>query len=668
MRLLDALWSLPRRSTTRPVWARCAAAGLLLTAALATSLSGCGSDQAIEEDPQLSFNVDGTPKRIVHEFAPDTTNGQLQQESTVRIFSTGKVGLQLKNISFVSQNKFIKEVWPSGKPTFPTTLAPTDSLTIKIQFKPSAGQEDNNGAVLTIQHNDPKVPGNVVINFKIKLLGPKIATNATQLTFVNPSKAAPPTQCVKFGNEGNAPLVFKSVFLGTATPYYKVISSPNEGDSIAAIGEGDNPKANPKLLEICVRLTPEGQDADYATKLLIETNDPSTPQKTIPITVKYELDNKFTVTCSNPNGDLKFDFSDVTAGAAERCCNIYNDGPGAGFLVNGVDIKALTDGNQELADALFDVTLYALDPSGEKKTVTLPRSISPGKSLDFCTSFAYPADGKTTGGEMVIRYSQSNQSDTVQIPVVAGKCETPNLVIAPIASPVWLNAKVGAKSSGQLVVANQSCAPLQVIGACVSQVGGLASNPCGPDKASPHFKLSPDVGLTGVPAWGLLPLNVVFEPKDNKYPEVQHYLHIDYCGGAWDGAKCSEPLASVDISVTGLVAEDVQAPKLSLALAAGAAPMVGQPFKVEAAATAGALPIGQFGAYLWFIAKRPANSLLWLSTEFQSTDSPWVSIKPDVAGKYTIIGAVQAVDDADSSNVAWSQQVLLEVDVAPKAK
>ncbi len=646
--------------TTR--WPRTLAA-LLLAASALVQVQGCGSEQTLELFPQIDVTIDAQPSKTLHEFAADTTGGQLTSEAVVRIRNSGRGDLVLSEVAFVSQNKYIKDAWPAGKPTFPKSLKEGEILTIKVQFKPDPNDEDNGGAIMTIKHNDKKVPNDIVLSFKIKLQGPKIALDQTQMVFVNPSKAAPPTQCVTFGNAGNAPLVFKKAYLGTASPYYSVIETPNEGDSIPALGEGANPKANPMKLKVCVRLTPEAKDADYASKLVIESNDTSNTQANVVLNVKWEEDNKYTVTCASADGKIKYDFTGINAGVAERCCNIFNEGP-SGFLVNQVEVNALTSAKQDLAEKLYAVNIYATNANGDPESVKLPRSISPNKSLKFCVEYTYPSDGATTNGETVIRFTQANQPDALQIPVVAGTCDTPDLVLGPGASPIWMDATVGTKTSREVVVANQSCAPLQIIQACVSQVAGGAS-PCDAKTLSQHFFVDPEVGLTPVDAWGLLPIKVRFEPANNKFTNVQNYLQVVYCGGTWDGSACSEAPTTATVNLIGYIGSDRKLPELSLALAAGSSPKVGQPFKIEAAATDGDWPVGLYGAYVWFISSRPAGSTLWLSTEFQATDTPWLALKPDVAGKYRIVGAVQAVNDNNPGEFSWSQQVAIEVDVAP---
>lgn len=632
------------------------------------ALTACSSSNELENFPQVDVSIDAVPGKSLHEFAADTTGGQLQSEATVRIRNSGNATLKVTAVDFVSQNKFLKEIWPNGKPEFPKSLEPNDFLTVKVRFTPDPNEEDNNGAVMTIKHDDKKYGADVVLQFKIKTSGAHAVFTPKSLTFINPSKSSPKTECVQIGNDGNAPLIFKGAAIGTASPYYSVVETPNEGDTIPALGEGNNQKANPMYLKVCVRVLPEGQDKDYSGKLVITTSDAAAGSVVIPMAVQWKLDNKYTVTCSAPDGGIKFDFLGVSAGVAERCCSIANDNPatGSGMAINKFTVEALDESKKELVASLYSTSIESKNAAGDPIKVEAGKfAINPGKSAKFCVTYTYPQDGKTANGEAVVRFTIAQLPDAVQIPVFAGTCDTPDLVLAPGASPLWMDAAVGSKTTRTLVVANQSCAPMQILQACASQVAASGTNPCGKaDALSQHFFVDPEVGLSSVDAWGLKPLTVRFEPPNNKYVDVQHYLHIVYCPGAWDGSKCSEAPVTVTTNLLGYVGADRKLPELSLAVATPGDLKVGQPIKIEASALDGAWPIGEYGAYVWFIAKRPAGSGAWLSNEFQSTDTSWINLKVDAPGDYTVMGAVQAVNPQNPGQFAWSIQAKVDFSVA----
>ena len=131
------------------LWSRTLAA-TLFTAVATLLVQACGSETTIEMFPQIDVTIDAQPSKTLHEFAADTTGGQLTSEAVVRIRNSGRGDLILSEVAFVSQNKYIKDSWPAGKPTFPKALKEGEILTVKVQFKPDPNDEDNGGAIMTI--------------------------------------------------------------------------------------------------------------------------------------------------------------------------------------------------------------------------------------------------------------------------------------------------------------------------------------------------------------------------------------------------------------------------------------------------------------------------------------------------------------------------------------
>ena len=630
-----------------------------LIALAATVAAGCSTNASLEEFPQIQVTLNGQNKSS-WEFSPDTTGGQLTQEIKVLIRNSGKGVLTIKTLDWLSQNPFMKVKYSGGKPTLPLSLANNASYGFSVVFAPDPNVENNKSAKLTVGHNDLDKKA-VNIFFSIRAQGAKISLDTTQYVFVNASKANPPTACFKFGNTGNAKLAFLKSYFSTSNPLYTIVETPNQGDEIGALGEPDNPKNNPKKLQVCVRLTPASKDADYGTTVTIETTDKSNPKAKIALDAKWEENNVFKVSCADPSGSLLYNFQGVLGGSKQQTCNIYNEGP-SGFLINKIELKALNPSQQSVVDGTYEVTLYKKSSTGDKTETSTPFSINAGKSLDFEVTFNYPGDGKVADAEMVIRYSQANMPNAVQIPVLVGKCDTPNLLVGPGLAPLWLQAKLTAKNTGSVILANQSCAPLKIVTACATKTSGGASltNVCDSQLlASSHFKLAQDLALKSIDPWALQPVVIDFEPPDEKYTDVNHYLNVIYCSGLWKDGKCDGGfLVKQVINLTGYVGEGVTRPSLKLAPFGDSEAKVGQPYMVEAAATAGSYPIGQYGAYLWFVSKRPSSSKLWLNTEFQTTNEPTLTVNPDLPGDYEIIGVVQSVDANDSAKLAWSEQVV----------
>lgn len=116
----------------------------------------------------------------------------------------------------------------------------------------------------------------------------------------------------------------------------------------------------------------------------------------------------------------------------------------------------------------------------------------------------------------------------------------------------------------------------------------------------------------------------------------------------------------------GHVGEDLTLPSLSLGLAAGTPAKVGSPLVIAAEAADGQWPVGEHGAYLWYVASRPTGSMLWLSGEFQTTTAPKLTLEPDVPGTYVVTGAVQSIDPSNPAAFAWSPHVSLSFEVEPQ--
>lgn len=642
----------------------------ILCGALVASMFACGSDIAVEFFPQIDYTIAGQNKND-HEFFPDTTGGQQPQHVNILIVNSGKGDLTITDIAWKSQNAFLSMNYPSLQPSFPLTLKENGSLQLTVDFKPDPNIEDNRGGRIEISHSDKdKTENPIVMTFTIRESGCKIELDTTKYTYVNPSKHNPPEACFKFGNVGTAECEFKDAYMGTATPYYTVTKVPNKGTKIPALGTGKNPKNNPMKLEACVRLTPESPDKDYTSSLVIETSDKTNSKRKIALGVKWEAANVFKYTSDHPTGDLIYDFSGVTVGTKTRCLNVYNEGP-AGYLVNTVEVVAYKDTDQSAAEEQYTPELFKLNTvTGEQDAIKTPFSVNAGKTLDICITFKYPNDqSDPVKARVLVTYSQANIPDKVEFPIVAGKCDTPQALFAPAKTPLWMMAAVGGSAKSTLLVANQSCAPLTIIKACVTQTTGVGvKDICGAaNLASAHFKIASNVGLTTVEPWSIKPIEIEFAPPNEKYKNVHHLINVLYCSGPFSGNECKgDGAVTRALNITGHVAADTKVPTLKLAIAEGNTTVVGAPIKIEAIAEEGQFPISQYGAYLWQLRKRPKGSKVWLTAEFQVTDEAWLTIKPDAEGDYELIGTVQSVDPQTPSNIAWSEQVALTIKVTAK--
>ncbi len=665
--------------------------GLLAATFAAAGLAACGADTTGENIPAIEFTIDGqyTNKK---EFLPDQTGGQLSDLSVILIRNTGSVlnsdapppVLTIASVQFITDNPYLKMKYPKGDPGGVVKLAVNETLEVHVTWKPDPNDENNKPAQMIIKHDD-EAKGDIKLDFKVLTFGARIVPDSSELVFINPSEAAPPTQCVTFGNEGNAKLVFKKAIIASAKPFYTVIKRPDEGATIDALGQGDNPKANKKKLEVCVRLAPAGKDQDYDDALQIESSDLTNPKIKIKLRAQFTKPAVYNLSCDNPLGAIMYDFAGVGPGSSGvATCNVANEGPG-GFVVKSVQVKALATDQQQAVDDMYEAKTYKVNGATGDKEYAAPTTtvaIGEDKTRYFEVTLTHPNDAAPLDAMLVINFTQANVSDSVVIPISAGKCKSPSLQAAPVSSNLWLRATIDKPGKGIVMVANQSCAPLQIIKLCTAQQNpaSAGADPCqNATLASAHFKAfgkSSDGtfkndGLHTVPQWSLYPIEVALAPPDDQYPNISHLLNIRYCPAEWANDKCVDPegkavgLSTQTVTLAGLIEQKAAAnpilqPTLKIGAASGSEAVVGQPFKLEAAAEDGTWPIAQYGAYLWMVAERPKGSKMWLADSFQTTDHNWITIKPDMAGAFKIIGMVQSYDPANPANIAWSEQVVFD--------
>jgi hypothetical protein len=641
-----------------------------LSAALVvvTLVVGCGSDAAVVVEPAVSVTVNGiamTGTTASHNFAPDTTRGQISQSVEVAILNSDDLDpLTIESITWTNDNEFIGfEYSGSFKPIatdFPLVReVGSTSLRIRATYQPNADIVDKATETLTIRTN-AQGSEELVITFGIEESGPKIQLDQASYVFKNPSASLPPTQCFKWTNIGQAPLIFDSALLDPPSAFYEVVSTPNNGDFLSPYGSAPNPISNPAKQEICVRLTPSTADptgVDYDTKLVVKTNDPVQGSALISLSVEWSLDNKFVLTCTDATGNLVYDFSAQQGGCGSKVCNVQNLGPEP-FKVNAVEIEAYASLEQDAVwtkegGGMFSVAVEKI--SGDEVT-SFPFAFPKNQSRNFKVTYCVPNEGGGKNAELVISYSQANKPDDVRIPINASSCQTPAVAYAPAlsAGSLWLRADVGSESEGTVAVSNQSCAPLQVIKACTEdKAPTAASKACSGGNDSAAFALTGAVGLQAIAPWTVLPVGIKFAPQNNTFVSLNHFLNVVYCPGTWDGEACDGELAFLSINLEGSLDADVELP--TVAINSPIAPKLGEKVTLTAAAQQGTYPLSENGGFLWMVLDRPAGSGVWFSADKQLTTPPEITFVPDVAGSYTIGVAVQSFDPSSLAE-AWSLQ------------
>ncbi len=680
-------------------------AQLFVGSTIGAGVVGCGGDNTLEFIPVISITVDS--KKVTLDkaaaclpvnFSADDTSGQLTQTKKVIITNNGIDGsvLCLKApVWDAGKDKLYKmEVTkgatptsteclsaaiadknnpPAAVPGVVTALAPNKSITFTITYTASPGL--TGAAKLSIEHNGGTQGTSFTYTknemcFGIAEVGPQIVCNTPEFTYHNASAANPPTQCFTCENHGTGELCFDSSNFTEPNSQYSVTKQPQKGDCLARYGDPQNPVANPKQFEMCVRYTPDSSEGNEKAQLYIKTNDASQPKVTIPLDAVTDAQSSYKVTCKAASGALMYDFKGTISGVKETTCNIYNNGPSSFTLNAKPEIIATSskDKNVDLS-GIYDVSAHKPDDS--PFPVDWNFSIVKEKSLDFIVKLTYPTDGKLPPqAQLLISFTQvPNGAGKVILPIVVGGDDTPSLSYGP--EPLWQQADVGKSTTGTLVLANQSPSTLQLLDACILADNlnlDLSKDPCGSNTASKTTVLVPGFGLHTMLPWELYPLQIAFSPLDDKKITRTELLHITWCSTKWDGKNCATAvgggsgLVVQSIGLAGNIEVAIAPPTLTLDADDGKA-VAGKPVIVTGKFVEGTLT-GSCHNFAWAIKSRPAGSMLWKGHDEQNTDSAKFTFVPDLAGDYKILAMGQTCDATDPAKVTWSKQVELTIKVA----
>jgi len=658
------------------MWQRVMAAGVVLATV------ACGSDEQLQQLPQFDLAVDGKPHKpaTCNDFFPDSTGGQLTASKTVKITNSGGAAgdnvLCLK-VKWKTDNSLLTMAYVGAKPTDEgkcpgalVALASNKTISIRIDYKPSPDIDDTDDAQLEIEHyyNDLKggkavlIPSTrklVPICFGIQDIGPKICLDQKEGQFTNASAANPPTDCYSFGNCGTGALKYNGSLFDPLNGQYAVVEEPKVGDEIPPQGTPGNPKEKPTKFKVCVRYTPDTSPDNEGTNLVIKSNDKGKPNANIPISAVNQEESKVEWSGSAPNGQCEFNFQGVTAGKKESLCKLFNLGP-ASYTVLKMEVKAIDPAlDQAVVDAIYKVEAFKGADSTSYGTGTF--AVAKGKTADFVVTMQFPNSGKPPEARLVVSYSQGNVPGQHLLSVLAGKCDVPAADFGP-QPEIWQQAAVGSTSKATFVVANQSCAPMQLVTACVTSGGIVGANPCGKASAKGHA-LVKAFASTSVPGRGLHPIDVECKPPNDNSKTIVDLLHVTYCQGAYNSAsgECTDgaPVTQT-INLTCSTVTSVKPPTFKL-VGPDTPGKVGSPLKISGVFTQGTQPSGK--NFLWVITSRPSSSLAWLPLDVQSTSTPVLWLLPDAAGKYEVAGMAQAIDENDAGNYSWSKQVFVTVEV-----
>ena len=501
--------------------------------------------------------------------------------------------------------------------------------------------------------------------FDIAAAGPIVALQTKELPYTNPKASAPQKHCALFGNDGTAALVVTALAeIKPASPEYKITDQPNVGDSISPLGATDNPVTNKKTLSVCVVMTPDADPTNDVVDLVIHTNDPVTPDTTVKLYSVFQADSSFTVTCQgNDPTVIEYNFQGAGQGVA-RVCNVHNDGPAPFAWNNPPQIVAVAPSTQDDVDAVYALTLQK---NGKERAKPYSAgSIAVGQSVDFSITYTPPTNGQPPpSAELQIPYMQvPSPSTTLTIPILSATCDAPTLVFAP--DEIWLYATMGNKAQGHIAFANQSCAPLDILKACINGNNPTGSDPCASAQyASSYFgilnavgagKIAPStVGGTN----GLFGLDIEFHPPDDNKIAPIGLLNIVYCiTGSVSGGNCAAGYQT--FTLTSNTTAGYKLPSVVLSVDT-ATPTSGKPCNISAVLTPGDYPDGK--TWRWALIDRPAGSKAWIGNANQTTSDPGVSFVPDAKGKYTVQVQGLTIDATDNTKLEWTPPTTVSLTV-----
>ncbi|MBM4343865.1 MAG: hypothetical protein FJ100_10880 [Deltaproteobacteria bacterium] len=663
-------------------------------AGLAATCIGCGSDTppaSIYSPPTLAITVaDKTPPAapVCTNFDQDLTGGQVLKHKQITIRNTQadvgaapaklclkweatKTNTQFK-VTVLSGGDQKDDAYCTNSETSPFKPGTTGLFAIPVNGKPLVldveykGNEsgDSDPVTITISSNskvvNPKTenPNVRKICFGIAKVGACGAIFPSEYYFANATKANPPTQCFGIKNCGTAALAFKGADFETANAQYQIVQQPNAEDAIAPKGDPANPDGQ-KEFKVCVRYSPDDSPDNEDVILVVSTNATTDNGKVKAlISHKTEAEAKWKVDCSDPTGKLGFFFPEAEK-AGKKTCKVVNDGPPP-LKIQNVAAVPVQSNDEEAVNAALKCKL--VDIAGTAHDLY---SVGPGKSADLVCEYTPQGAGKPPAAVASFSYgSAGGNNGTMTLPILVGGCTAPSPEFGP--TELWQMAKPGESSTGNIAVANQSCAGMQLVTACIAPASYKGNEPC--QAPSKSHSLEPAFAPMSVPAYGVTTLKVKFAPDAKATTkQVSDLLHVSYCNGLWASDKCQGTIVTRAINLTGAVAFDdkVVPPTVACTLGGDAANLTkGNLVTIQAGAKGGATFDNQTFYYRFVVSSRPAGATSWISEVQQSTDQQsWTKLLPDQPGAYEVLCQVQGVKTDDAATYAWSSQVPVQFTV-----
>ncbi len=657
------------------------------TASVAAACIGCSSDSGGQFEataaPKIALTIaDKTPSAAPKctNFKPDLTGGQLTDHKQLVIRNTQTdVGKNPPKLcvkwSFTKNNSQLKLTVKSGGDQKDETYCASKGyagynaaipvngkpLVLEIDYQSNASG-DADPMTVTIESNSDAIKNGQVntrkLCFGIDLLGTCAAVFPSEYKFANATKANPPTQCFGVKNCGTAPLVFKGADFETSNAQYQIVEQPNADDTIAPKGDPTNTDGQ-KELKVCIRYSPDDTPDNEDVTLVVTTNASADGGKVKAlISHTTEAEAKWKVDCSDPNGKIGFFFPEAEK-PGKKTCKVINDGPPP-LKVQNVAAAPVKSNDEEAVKSALKCQLFDIEGKPQN-----PYAVQPGKSADLICEYTPQGAGKPPAAVATFSYSSAGgNSGTMTIPILVGGCDAPSPEFGP--TELWQMAKPGESSTGSIAVANQSCAGMQLVTACIAPASYKGNEPC--QAPSKNHSLEPAFAPVSVSAYGVAVLKVKFAPDAKATTkQISDLLHVSYCNGIWASDKCTGTIEKRAINLTGAVAFDdkVTPPAVTCGLGGdGTSVTKGNLATITAGVKGGPTFDNQTFYYRFVLSGRPGGATAWISEAQQSTDQQsWTKILPDQPGSYEVLCQVQGVKTDDATTYAWSAQVPVQFTV-----
>jgi hypothetical protein len=437
-------------------------------------------------------------------------------------------------------------------------------------------------------------------------------------------------------------LTVQQVTLSPPDGRFKIVDAPAPGSKLGIYGSGDNPIDAPVALPICVRFEPTDTAQQPASvQVVVDAQGGSAQQVKAKVEAIWTTPSTYTLACKGPQ---RIDFGAGPPGGTLGC-KLQNHGPDPlkiGALV-------LAPGNNGVGQADVDAAFAADIFQGGAQSP--PWTVAVGGVAELRVHWKGSANPPPA--TLRVTLEQDSELESLDIPVLAGACDLPTLEVAP-APPTFLAAP-GSSASSTLTVANQSCAPMTITQGCVTGYQVSQEEACETGSPSASFSVVAGQLEQTIAPWGMAELQLAFAPSSTL--DKPHYgqLHLYLCRGLWDGKACSGKVTKVSVQLEGNTGPGITPPIAQMQPVVGA--KVGMSSWLTAVVKPGSHPIGDQGAFQWWVLARPFGSTAWLGADV--TDGAARRFTPDIAGTYTIALRVSAFTPGELKTQSNSQPTVV---------